>query len=127
MVSEQMNRGEKWQEVYHRTVLEVDGKKMPKRIAGARRAMGKRLQALVGDIDRTEERQQIGNALGSLDTLQLEVRSWQLHSDRYRGITLNPEQRFCGEEGSPTVRLVPGIVHASERLRITSAATAVGS
>jgi hypothetical protein len=92
MVSEQMNRGEKWQEVYHRTVLEVDGEKMPKRIAGARRAMGKRLQALVGDIDRTEERQQIGNALGALAILELEIRSWQLHSDRHGGLTLVPEQ-----------------------------------
>ncbi len=84
MVSEHINinRDEKWLEVYHRTVLEVDGEKMPKRIAAARRAIGQRLQALVGDIDRTEERQQIGKALGALATLELEVRSWQLHSDR---------------------------------------------
>ena len=84
-------KNERWQEIYHRAVLEVDCQKMPWRIAAARRAMGERLQALVGDIDRTEERQQIGNALGSLDTLQLEVRSWQLHSDRYQGLTLDPK------------------------------------
>ena len=87
MVSEHMNRYEKWQEVYHRTVLEVDGQKMPKSVAAARRAIGQRLQALEDNPARSEERQRIDEALRGLATLELEARSW-----RHGRLTLVPEQ-----------------------------------
>ena len=78
---------EKWQEVYRRAAVEVDGQKIPGRVAAARQAIGERLEVLEGDLDCTEERQQIGDALRGLATLELEVRSWQ-----HRRLTLDPEQ-----------------------------------
>ena len=91
MPSENMKRIEKWQEAYYLAVVEVDAQKMPERIAAARQAIGERLQALGGDLDRTEEKKCIERSLGRLASLDLETRSAQLHSERYRGSTLDPE------------------------------------
>ena len=46
---------EKWVDFYHRAVLERDGKKTPKRIVAARKAIGERLQ----DSTEPEERHRI--------------------------------------------------------------------
>lgn len=76
MFSENTNRGEKWQEIYHRAVLEVDCQKMPERIVAARRAIGERLRSLVGDPDHHAERHQVEDALRALAVLEGEVRNW---------------------------------------------------
>ena len=78
MFSGNTNRSEKCQEVYHRAVLEVDGKKMPARIVAARRAIGERLRGLVGTPNHHAERQQGANALWALAVLEGESKHWQL-------------------------------------------------
>ncbi len=60
---------EKWVDFYHRAVLERDGKKTPKRIVAARKAIGERLQ----DSTEPEERHRIEDALRGLDVLAAET------------------------------------------------------
>jgi hypothetical protein len=76
MFSEDTHRDEKWQEVYHRAVLEVDYQKMPERIVAARRAIGERLRGLVGDPNHHAERHQVEDALRALAILEAETKHW---------------------------------------------------
>lgn len=76
MFSENINSGEKWEEVYYRAVLEVDRQKMPERIVVARQAIEGRLQGLIGDPDHHAERHQIEDALRALAVLEREAQAW---------------------------------------------------
>jgi hypothetical protein len=76
MFSENMNRSEKWEAVYHRAVLEADRHKMPERIVAARRAIGERLQGLAGNPNHHAERQQVEDALRALAVLEGEAKHW---------------------------------------------------
>ena len=92
MFSEDTYWGENWLEAYYLAVVEVDAEKMPERIAAARHAIGERLQALGGDLDRTEEKERIGRSLRGLAFLEVEAQSGHLQSDRYPGFTPDQEQ-----------------------------------
>jgi hypothetical protein len=66
----------KWDELYLRTILEVNGHKMPERITATRQAISGRLLDLEHDSDHHAERQQIENALKSLSVLEIETQGW---------------------------------------------------
>jgi hypothetical protein len=76
MVLEDINPVKKWEAVYHRAVLEVDGKKMPELIAAARQAIEERLQGLAGNPNHHAERQQVEDALRALTVLEWEAKHW---------------------------------------------------
>ena len=66
----------KWDELYLRTILEVNGHKMPERITATRQAISGRLHDLEHDTDHHAERQQIENALEALSMLEIETQGW---------------------------------------------------
>jgi hypothetical protein len=66
----------KWDELYLRTILEVNGHKMPERITATRQAISGRLHDLEHDSDHHAERQQIENALRALSMLEIETQGW---------------------------------------------------
>lgn len=66
----------KWDELYLRTILEVNGHKMPERITATRQAISGRLHDLEHDTDHHAERQQIENALKALSMLEIETQGW---------------------------------------------------
>ena len=68
---------ESWEEQYLQTVREVDGQKMPERIAATRHALAGRLRHLEHDSNHHEERHHIENALRALSILEVEVRDWK--------------------------------------------------
>jgi hypothetical protein len=57
------SRMEKWEDVYRRAVLEMDGRKMPERVADARQAICDRMQRLAGDGNGGEERRGMQKSL----------------------------------------------------------------
>ena len=67
---------DKWQELYLLATMEVDGKKMPERIATVRKAIRGRLQDLAQSSDHHAEKQTMETTLKSLDTLEAESREW---------------------------------------------------
>jgi hypothetical protein len=58
------------------TILEVNGQKMPERIAATRAAIAGRLRDLEHDSDHHAERFQIENALRALAQLEVETQQW---------------------------------------------------
>jgi hypothetical protein len=66
----------RWDELYVRTVLEVNGRKMPERITATRQAISVRLRELEHDSDHHAERHQIENALRALSVLEIETQGW---------------------------------------------------
>jgi hypothetical protein len=71
-----MNRGEGWEAVYHRAVLEVDRQKVLEHIVAARQAIGERLQGLTENPNHRAERQQIEDALRASAVLEREAQTW---------------------------------------------------
>ena len=67
---------QKWVESYLRSALEVDGQKMPGRIAAARKAVAARLKDLEGKSDHVAERHEMQSALAALTCLEHETRIW---------------------------------------------------
>ena len=67
---------EKWEELYVIAAKEVDGKKVPYRVAAVREAIRGRLQDLEGDSDHHEERVNLKTTLAHLDVLEAEARMW---------------------------------------------------
>jgi hypothetical protein len=65
-----------WEERYLQTILEVNGQKMPERIAATRAAIAGRLRDLERDSDHHAERHQIENALRALSQLEVETQQW---------------------------------------------------
>ena len=74
-VTSPMNR-EKWEDLYWLAALEVDGEKMPERIAAAREAVRGRLLDLAQDSDHHAEREGMRRALRNLDVIQAESKEW---------------------------------------------------
>jgi hypothetical protein len=68
--------GESWEDRYLQTILEVNGQKMPERIAETRKAIAGRLRDLEHDSDHHSERHQIEKALHALETLEVETKNW---------------------------------------------------
>lgn len=66
-----------WEEVYKVAVLEVDGRKMPKRISAAHDAIRGRLREMDGDSDHREERGRLEHALNALKVLTTESQAWR--------------------------------------------------
>jgi hypothetical protein len=66
----------KWDELYMRTILEVDGHKMPDRITATRQAISGRLHDLEHDTDHHAERRQMENARRALSVLEVETQRW---------------------------------------------------
>lgn len=66
----------RWDELYLRTILEVNGYKMPERITATRQAISGRLHDLEHDSDHHAERHQIENALRALSVLEIETQGW---------------------------------------------------
>jgi hypothetical protein len=65
-----------WEERYLQTIVEVNGQKMPERIAATRAAIAGRLRDLEHDSDHHAERHQIENALRALSQLEVETQQW---------------------------------------------------
>ena len=63
-----------WTQRYMQAIVEVDGAKMPERIAAVRQAIEARLRDLAHDRDHHAERHEIENALGALKTIEVETR-----------------------------------------------------
>ena len=68
---------EKWEQLYVLAAMEVDGKKMPERIAVVREAIRARSDDLAQSSDHREERQRMKTTLERLDALEAEARMWQ--------------------------------------------------
>jgi hypothetical protein len=66
----------RWDELYVRTILEVNGRKMPERITATRQAISGRWHELEHDSDHHAERHQIENALRALSVLEIETQGW---------------------------------------------------
>ena len=66
----------KWEEFYRLAALEVDGKKMPERVAAARETIRERLDALSRNGNHHEDRRRLTNALKTLDVLETDARNW---------------------------------------------------
>jgi hypothetical protein len=64
-----------------RTILEVNGHIMPKRITETRQAISGRLHDLEHDSDHHAERHQIENALRALSALEVETQEWPIIPD----------------------------------------------
>jgi hypothetical protein len=71
-----LERSESWEDRYFQTILEVNGQKMPERIARTRAAIAGRLRDLEHDSDHHSERHQIEKALHALETLEVETKNW---------------------------------------------------
>jgi hypothetical protein len=67
---------ESWEEKYLQTILEVNGQKMPGRIAETRKAIAGRLLDLEHNSDHHSERHQIEKALHAMETLEVETKNW---------------------------------------------------
>ena len=65
-----------WEDHYMKTILEVNGRKMPERITATRRAIAGRLRDLEHDSDHHTERHKIEDALRALSELEGEVKAW---------------------------------------------------
>ena len=63
-------------EQFYLVAAEVDGKKIPERIAAVREAIRGRLQDLEHSSDHHAERKQLKHTLTKLDVLQSESREW---------------------------------------------------
>jgi hypothetical protein len=61
---------ERWEELYEETVLEVDNKQMPGRIAKTREASAGRLEDLEHDSDHHSERHRMQDVLDLLKSLE---------------------------------------------------------
>ena len=84
------NVNQKWVESYLRAALEVDGQKMPGRIAGARKAVAERLKDLEGNSDHHAERHEMQSALAALTCLEDETRMWPMAAIRLSEKTVLP-------------------------------------
>lgn len=67
---------EKWEEFYRAATMEVDGKKMPGRIAAVRDAIRGRLQDLERSSDHHAERERMTTILERLKIMESESQKW---------------------------------------------------
>lgn len=67
---------ENWEEFYTAATLEVDGRRMPGRIAAAREAICTRLQELAQSSDHHAERDHMKTTLERLKVLESESQQW---------------------------------------------------
>ena len=65
-----MLENKSWKERYMQTILEVNGQKMPERIAATRRAIAGRLRDLEHDSDHRTERTRMEAALRALSLFE---------------------------------------------------------
>lgn len=65
-----------WEELYRAATLEVDGKRMPYRVAVAREAIHLRLQELEDSSNHHAEREQLKITLEHLKVLESESQQW---------------------------------------------------
>lgn len=66
----------KWEEFYRLAAIEVDGKKMPDRIAAARTAVRDRLQDLEHSSNHHAEKRRLNGTLRILNVLETEAQDW---------------------------------------------------
>ena len=64
-----------WQELYMRTILEVNATKMPERVAATRQAIAARLRDLEHDSDHHAERRKMQGAVHALSVFEAETRT----------------------------------------------------
>ena len=67
---------ERWEELYLLAATEVEGKKMPERVAAVRSAIRGRLQDLETSSDHHEERVKLASTLERLDSLEADAQKW---------------------------------------------------
>ena len=67
---------EKWEELYLIAATEVEGKKVPERVAAVRKAIRGRLQDLETSSDHHEERVRLASSLERLDSLEADAKKW---------------------------------------------------
>jgi hypothetical protein len=93
----------RWEELYMRTILEVDGHKMPERITAIRQAISGRLHDIEHNSDHHAERQQIENALRvwvpSWENRDLRQLLWHRHGMVQMRTRLNQLQAVALNEG----------------------------
>jgi hypothetical protein len=75
-----------WQELYMRTILEVNATKMPERVAATRQAIAARLRDLEHDSDHHAERRKMQGAVKALILFEAETRT-TADNDFYRPFT----------------------------------------
>lgn len=67
---------ENWEKLYRLAALEVDGKKMPERVAAVRETIRARLKELEQSSDHHAERRLMKRTLERLVTLETDARNW---------------------------------------------------
>jgi hypothetical protein len=67
---------ENWEKAYMLAAVEVDGKKMPERVAAVRETIRARLKDLEQSSDHHAERRYMKKTLETLVTLEAEARRW---------------------------------------------------
>jgi hypothetical protein len=67
---------EKWEELYMVAATEVDGKRVPERVAAVREAIRARLLDLETSSDHHEERGRLASSLKRLGWLEVEAQKW---------------------------------------------------
>jgi hypothetical protein len=67
---------ERWVCAYKDAALEVDGLRMPERVAFARQVIAGRLQDIESDSDHNAERRQIETALAALTRIESDATKW---------------------------------------------------
>lgn len=67
---------ERWEEAYLLAAKEVDGNKMPERVAAARQTIRTRLADLCHDSDHHQERRRLASAIERLMALEAEAADW---------------------------------------------------
>jgi hypothetical protein len=70
-----MNNQE-WEELYLLATTEVDGRRVPERVAAVREAIRARLQDLETSSDHHEERVRLASTLKRLGWLEVEAQKW---------------------------------------------------
>lgn len=65
-----------WEELYLIAVTEVDGQRVPERVAAVRNAIRGRLQDLQTSGNHHEERVRLASTLERLDSLEADAKKW---------------------------------------------------
>lgn len=67
---------DEWEKLYILAMTEVDGKRMPERVAAVRTAIRECLQDLQTSSNHHEERIRLASTLERLDSLQADAQKW---------------------------------------------------
>jgi hypothetical protein len=65
-----------WEDLYVRAAQEVDGKRVPERVAAAKDAVRIRLKELGGSSNHYKERVRLASTLVRLDSLETDAQKW---------------------------------------------------